>query len=174
MSWGAALLLAVVVGPAQASCIPIARFQSPALFARYPAPAITGPWRAPDVRRGEAHAFRTTLRRYGQGEPGFAGRYTVVENGCGAGAICPAFVDRSTGRVSFVPALRVVTWLSGDLGDDHERLTYRRDSRLLVVVGARNERAATAGVSLYDWRGGGPRLIRFVAQRKLCRRSAAG
>lgn len=163
-----ALLLASMAAPVQATCIPVASFQSSAVFARYPVAAAHGPWRMPDVRRGEAHLYRTSLRDFGQGEPDFAGRFKVVENGCGAGAICPIFVDRLSGRVTFVPDLRVVTWMPGDLDSSHERLAFSRDSRLLVVTGARNEVEATAGVSLYDWRGGAPRLVRFVPQARLC------
>lgn len=169
----AALLALLAASPAQAApCVPMAHFWSPALFARYPALPRKGPWRAPDVRRGEAHLYRTSLRRYSQGEPDFAGQFKIVENGCGTGAICPIFVDRSTGQVSFRPEMRVVTWMSGDMGTDHERLIHRRDSRLLVLVGARNEDDKTAGVSLYDWHASGPRLVRFVAQNRLCEERA--
>jgi hypothetical protein len=154
-------------GPAHAGCVRIAHLWSPAVFARYPAATVKGPWRQPDVRRGEPHRFRTMVRLLGQGEPDFAGRYKVAKIGCGAGAACPAFVDRASGKVAFPPALRVLGILPVDLGAS-KTLTYRRDSRLLVLVGMRNEDERTAGASLFEWRGNRPHLIRFVPHRQLC------
>lgn len=152
-------------------CVALGDLGAPAVFARYPAVTPRVRWRAPDVRDGEARLFRTRLREGSVGAPNFAGRYSVVEIGCGAGAVCPAFVDRATGRVRFEPAFRVVAELGGrfaDAGIDYERLTYRSGSRLLLVVGAPNEVARQAGARLYDWRGGRAHLVRFVPVAALC------
>lgn len=152
---------------AQASCIPIETFWSPALFARYPVKSSQGPWRVPNVLGGEAHRFRTMVNRYGQGEPDFAGHYRILSLGCGTGSDCPIFVDRASGRVAFSPVLRVASLMPVDLGASR-RLTYRRDSRLLVLIGVRDEDEKTAGASLFEWRAGGLHLIRFVPRRRLC------
>ena len=66
-----------------------------------------------------------------------------------------------------MPTLRVLSYMPVDLGAS-TRLTCHRDSRLMVLVGTRNEDERTAGVSLYEWREQGPRLIRFVPERQLC------
>lgn len=167
----AATLAAPVRAVAPGRCVAIEDVATHVPFARYPAAASAHRWRGPEVRRGEAHLFRTVLREGSVGPPNFAGHYTVVEIGCGAGATCPAFVDRTTGRVRFAPGLRVVVELGGRIpaaGRDHQRLTYRRDSRLLVATGMPNEVESDAGVHLYDWHGGRLSLVRFVPAAALC------
>jgi hypothetical protein len=129
------------------------------------------PWRTPDVRRGEAHRVRTALRQQGKGPPDFAGYVKVVWIGCGTGSVCPAFVDLKAGRAIFPPALKVVSesFAIRDVpGIDDLRLIYRPDSRLLAVVGVRNEDNRLEGVYLYDWNDGQPKLIRSVPIRALC------
>src|SRR5207253_2065862 len=120
-------------------------------FDKYPARTVTRSWRVPDVRRGDAHLYRTALRGASAGPPDFAGIYRLVRLGCGAGSACPAFVNSETARVTFARELRVVSWMPNDLAPDDrsapERLTYRKDSRLLVVLGVRNEDARTSGTS---------------------------
>lgn len=171
------LVLAAAAMPLPAAaeaCMTVRSLVSPAVFARYPATVARPPWRAPDVRPGDAHFFRTRLREDSRGSPDFAGHYKLVPIGCGAGTICPAFVDKRSGRVIWAPQFRSVSWIFSDFrdADDIERLTYRRDSRLLVVFGARNEDARFEGVSFYDWRGGRAHLVRFVPAERLCQEEA--
>jgi len=164
-------LAATAAGVADPPCRPdIAALTAPALFARYPALAAPpARWHAPDVRRGEARTFRTVLRRYGRAPADFAGRYRIVPIGCGAGAVCPAFVDGESGQVRFDPALRVAAALSVEAaGAGFETLTYRPDSRLLVVIGAANEDAARRGVTYYEWRGGRLAPLAFLPLAGFC------
>jgi len=176
MTWRTLLALAAMLAPhpamaAPESCLQVSQLLSPKIFRRYPARSGLGPWREPDVRHGNAHLYRTRLREDAQGRPDFAGHYKMVALGCGAGTICPAIVNKATGKVHFVAEFRNVGWeLNYFAGaKDVERLTYRRDSRLLVVFGIRNEQERTGGVTLYDWRGGKPHIVRFVPSAKLCR-----
>lgn len=164
------VLFPLPVAATPKNCVLVKQLLSPAAFRRYPAKPAHGLWRAPDVRNGTARLFRTRLRDDARGAPDFAGRYKVVRLGCGAGAICPAIVDRVSGRVTFVPQFHSVSWILSDFAGarDVERLTFRRDSRLLAIFGLRNEDQRTSGVSLYDWRGGRPRLVRFVPAVQLC------
>jgi hypothetical protein len=131
-----------------------------------------GPWRSPDVSHGNAHAYRTVLKREGALPPDFAGHIRVVRIGCGAGSVCPAFADRSNGRVTFDPRLAVVSWMTEEPGvrqpANSERLNYRRDSSLLVVLGVRNEEERTSGATLYRWTAGALHLVRFVPRNGLC------
>jgi hypothetical protein len=158
------------------ACLSQSALVARAPFDKYPARTATTSWRVPDVRRGDAHLYRTALRRASAGPPDFAGIYRLVWIGCGAGSACPAFLNRETGRVTFAPELRVVSWMPNDLAPDDrpapERLTYRKDSRLLVVLGVRNENARTSGFTLYEWRGERLHLIRFVSQAQLCSRAS--
>lgn len=159
-----------------ATCVNLSDLVSPVAFARYPAEhATSATWRGPDVTRGRAHLYRTMLRENVSGTPDFAGHYTVVHIGCGAGLACPAFVDRRTGRVFFPPAIRSVYFLPADTepAGATDPLTYQADSRLLVILGARNEEDRTSGVTQYDWRDGNPRQLRFVPEASLCRNGKA-
>ena len=163
-------LAAMLAAPAGAAdhCVSLTRLTAPASFARFTSRPPRAPhWRGADTRRGEAHLFRTALAQASRVTPNFAGRVSVVEIGCGMGAVCPAFVDRVSGRVRFDPALRVLVepltpTVSGEL------LTYRRNSRLLVALGLPNEVEAQAGAHLFEWRDGRLHRLRFVAMRQLC------
>ena len=118
---------------------------------------------------GDAHEFRTVIRREAASGPNFAGRYTIVRIGCGAGNVCPAIVDAGNGRVFFPPMTRVVSQLPFDAPvHDLERLNHRLDSRLLVVIGSLNEEPATAGFHELEWRGDQLRRVRFVPYAELC------
>lgn len=170
----ASVILALPAEAASRDCVPVKQLLSTHAFQRYPAGSAHGPWRMPNVQQGTAHLFRTSIRADARGAPDFAGRYKVIQLGCGAGTVCPAFVDRVSGNVVFVPEFRNVSWVLSDFAGakEVERLTYRRDSRLLVIFGSRNEDERTAGLSLYDWRAGRPHLVRFVPATKLCRENA--
>jgi hypothetical protein len=159
-----------------AACLSQNALVGHAPFGRYPARLATTRWRLPDVRRGDAHLYRTVLRHDGAAPPDFAGVYRLVWIGCGSGSACPAFVNRKTGRVTFAPELRVISWMPHDEAPDGlpaaERLTYRKDSRLLVVLGLRNEQIPTSGFTMYEWRDDRLHLIKFVPQVRLCARTS--
>jgi len=167
---GAALLApAALVGQAVPCRPDIAALTDPALFARYPArSAAPSRWRAADVRRGWARTYRTMLRRYGGGPADLAGAYRVVGIGCGASAVCAAFVDGRSGRVIFAPALREVSAMTFEADVGFEMLTYRRDSRPPAVIGAPNEDERRRAVSHYDSRDGRPRRVGFLGTRDFC------
>jgi hypothetical protein len=87
------------------------------------------------------------------------------------------FIDLKTGKVTFLSSLQSVEWnyaVADDLvevpGIEDSRLVYRPDSRLLVAVGMRNEDERLGGATLYDWRDGAPRLIRFIPRKMFCLR----
>ena len=155
-----------------AACVKLSGLVSTAAFRRYAVhPAAQAVWRGVDVRKGQAHLFRTALRSQAVGLPNFAGHYTVARLGCGSGTVCPAFIDRANGHVLFLPAMKSVFALEGNEtpATGYDRLAYRRDSQLLVLLGAGNEDMRTSGVSLYRWNEGKPSLIRFVPEPSLCR-----
>lgn len=67
----------------------------------------------------QARQFRTRLTEGAKQGPNFAGRYTVVEWGCGTNCQQIAVIDVRTGRVS--------DWLTTELGS-----SYRLDSKLFI------------------------------------------
>jgi len=124
---------------------------------------------APAVRSGRARLYRTAIRDGASEGINFAGHYTIVRIGCGAATICPAILDRMTGRVYFPPQLSSAGAFPVDTGaTDVDILTYRPDSQFLIVVGLPNEKEQAAGVSHFVWRSNRLHLVRFTPAARLC------
>ena len=70
-------------------------------------------------------SLRTRITEGARSGANFAGKWAIVEIGCGAGCLSAFLVDISTGRVSTLPTS----------GEDYASLTlkYRLDSRLLIA-----------------------------------------
>lgn len=79
-------------------------------------------------------AFRTRLREAARNRPNFAGRYILTAWGCGAGCQIGAAIDAKTGRVYWFPHAATFDYDT----DDYEPIKFRRDSRLLIIFGARD------------------------------------
>jgi hypothetical protein len=123
----------------------------------------------PNVSSGRARLYRTRIREGAEQGPNFADRYTIIRIGCGAATLCVAIEDATTGQVYFPPELRSVEALIVDTGRVAvDTLNFRRDSRLLIVVGSPNEQRRRAGISYYTWRSGRLSLIRFTPAAELC------
>ena len=144
-------------------------------FEDYPAgPPFRGTPAPPRLLSREARLFRTVIRRAAADGPDFAGHFTVAAWGCGSSCMSGAVVDARSGRVLFPDAMQDVTAIhvTGREPDGSEppfyALRWRRDSRLLVVVGAQHEDEARDGVAFYLWTGTGLRLLRFVSWAALC------
>jgi len=131
-------------------------------------PSETSPAHMPDVRTGTAYLYRTVIREGAKRGSDFAGHYRAIRIGCGAATVCLAIADTQNGKVYFPAELERATALLVDTGTDVDTLNYRRNSRLLVVVGLPNEEPARAGMSYYTWRSGKLSLIRFTPAAKLC------
>lgn len=178
LRWAAILTLIALtagspaVGETQTPDCPsrIAGLVASEFFDQMPATVPKAMTRArPIVAAGEAHLFRTAIREGARHGPNFAGHYTLIPIGCGAGTVCVAIADAQTGRVYFPPELRNATALMTDTGgQDVEILNYRKNSRLLVVIGSPNEDSERAGVSYYSWGSGKLSLTRFIPAAWLC------
>jgi hypothetical protein len=81
--------------------------------------------------------YATRLRELSHQKPNFAGHYTLVSWGCGASCVMAAAIDAETGKVTWLP-FTLCCW---DVTIS-EPLEFRRDSRLLVAHGSRNETGA--------------------------------
>jgi hypothetical protein len=146
---------------------PFAKLLGREVFNRYPAPPVHVVRPAvPLVSYGLAHLYRTVIREQAKLGPDFAGHFTIVRIGCGAGTACLAVADASTGRVFFSQTLKSVYILRDA---DVERLNYRRDSSLLIAAGSPNEDDSREGLSYYLWQHDKFRLIRFIPAAELCR-----
>ncbi|HJZ69124.1 MAG TPA: hypothetical protein VKF81_13445 [Blastocatellia bacterium] len=100
----------------------------------------------------EARRYRTVIREGAREGPNFAGHYTIVQWGCGAGCAQFAVVDAKTGAV-FMPSFYVGprAFVEGQSGEPDEPIQFRIDSRLLIVSGAPNEKSE--GIYYYKWDG---------------------
>src|SRR5262249_31492183 len=117
----------------------------------------------PDVTsHPRARTYRTALRQEVKEQPDFAGHYTLVQIGCGAGCVIVAIVEARSGRVFFPGALRQIH--SAGWGHEPRGAEYRLSSRLLVVHGQVNSEEAPNGLSYFEWTGRQLKLLRFEAR----------
>jgi len=104
--------------------------------------------------------FRTRIREGAREGPNFAGRFTVVEWGCGSGCISFAVVDAVTGRVYRAPfALLGVPYLGTKSGRAYQGLVYRLNSRLLIADGCPQD--GNCGTYYLEWTGRRWNQIKF-------------
>jgi hypothetical protein len=109
------------------------------------------------VSSSRARMFRTMLRTNAEEGVNFAGHYIVATWGCGSDCHSLAIIDARTGNVYFTPS---VLWVGGQLYQEEDRLQFRKDSRLLIVAGARNDEGS--GRYFYVWRNNQLKFIRAV------------
>ena len=103
------------------------------------------------------------IRNGAKDGPNFAGHYTIVFWGCGAGCISLALADAITGKVFHPKDLQVIDTTNVDFdGFDDELVKFKLDSKLLVVVGAINEESTRRGISYFVWENAALHRIRFV------------
>ena len=133
-------------------------------FADYPVGEIYSGEHARVVLTKDYRAFRTRLREAAREKPNFAGRYIVAAWGCGAGCRMGAVIDARTGRVYQLPYEATLDY---DAGLDFEPIRFRRDSRLLIIFGARDnedesEMEKDFGTHYYVFERGRFRQVYFV------------
>jgi hypothetical protein len=78
--------------------------------------------------------FAARLREISGRKINSAGHYTLASWGCGASCISTVAIDARTGHVVWLP-FTVCCWAL----EVSEPIEFRRDSRLIVVHGSRNE-----------------------------------
>ena len=122
------------------------------LFAKYSVEtSFDGRPAPPLLTDPSARLYRTRIREGVAKGVVFAGHYEVAIWGCGAGCTSFAIIDAFTGKVSFFPASISQNREAG------ERLTYRRDSRAIHVIGSLNEEDSAD--RWYVWSGKGFDLV---------------
>jgi hypothetical protein len=143
-------------------------------FEDFPAKRYAGPNAAPDVRtEPRSRIYRTQLKGWATEKPNFAGHYILATWGCGTGCTQIAVIDALTGKVFHPPGARtnsivdVHDELLVDEGSSPRRadfgaLRYSADSRLLILIGTPEDRAANRGISYFVWDNDALKRIRFV------------
>jgi hypothetical protein len=105
----------------------------------------------------EDKAFRTRLTEAAKEKPNFAGHYILTTWGCGAECMMGAAIDARTGKVYWWN-FSVCCW--GATDEKFEPISFRRDSKLIVFSGLRNEKEGDDGAHFYKFENG-----RFVHLR---------
>jgi hypothetical protein len=135
---------------------------NPPAFADFPAErASAKPSRAlrPSLTTKKSRLFRTVIREDFAEPANFAGHYRVTIWGCGTDCRDFAIADKNTGSVYTMPGESNV---SGVMGNDDDRISFRPDSRLFIVAGCFNEDQACQDKPkklFYEWTGKRLRLI---------------
>ncbi|WP_263379635.1 hypothetical protein [Granulicella paludicola] len=122
------------------------------LFPKYQVRStFTGRPSPPILSSHDAHEFRTRIREGVAKGVVFAGHYEVAVWGCGSGCLSFAVIDAFTGRVTFFPA---TVSQNREVG---ERLTYKRNSEAIHIIGSLNEEDSAD--RWYVWDGNSFNLI---------------
>ena len=182
----AALLALAASGASAEPCLSVADALAKApKFSDYRV-ARQKPFRAArvDTRPREAHLFRSALRDAAKAGANFAGHYAIAGWGCGTSCLDWGVIDLKSGKVVFDKERRVVSnlsseWASNDeaiarfqaqgAASDFDLLAFRKDSALIVVLGAPGEDEARAGLTWLRWTGKRFAAVHFVPQTALCR-----
>lgn len=121
-----------------------AQFTGDLKFTDYPATAYVGPITLPDFNGAASDDadYRTVITDAVHGGVNFAGAYTVVEIGCGAGCRIDKIVDLRSGQISDLP-------VGGEANPDL-MLDYKPDSALLEAQWDGDSGCARA---FFQWTG---------------------
>ena len=119
------------------------------------------------LKTAEDRRFRTMIRTGAATGPNFAGHFTVVEWGCGAGCVAAVVVDAATGEIHRAPfkelgwALRKYEGKYKSNDDKFQEMEYKVDSRLLVARGCLDE-SEKCGSYFWEWNGTEFRLVKMI------------
>ncbi len=137
--FGAAALFALAAAPLPAASPPIPQFDN------FPAPAWSGRVSPTVIQSADDRKFAARLRQLSGRAPNFAGHYTMSSWGCGASCTMSVAVDAQTGNVIWLP-FTVCCWNP----DIEQPVQFRRDSKLVIVHGSRNETGNGTYYYLFD------------------------
>lgn len=90
----------------------------------------------PKLVSSQDREFRTRIAEASRQRVNFAGHYVLSSFGCGASCVMSFALDKKSGEVAWLP-FTVCCW--DDVKADAEPISYKKDSRLLVITGSRNE-----------------------------------
>jgi hypothetical protein len=127
-------------------------------FEQFPATEkFSGKPAAPVLKTSGDRGFRTMIREGASKGPNFAGYLTIATWGCGSSCWQIAVIDARTGQINHdLPELFSFWSLKFPDGTDDDRdafepLSYRLDSRLLIMHGCPNEKDCS--LRYYEWTG---------------------
>jgi hypothetical protein len=132
-------------------------------FEDFPAGEIyKGRSATPKVVDQGARLFRTRIREGAEKGPRFAGRYAVAQWGCGSGCGSMALVNSEDGSVHWAP----FSILAIPVDQEQPAVSFRLDSRLLIVRGCPEDNFSACGSYYYEWTGKAFKLLRKIPAKK--------
>jgi hypothetical protein len=126
-----------------------------------------------------AREYRTVLRQELAQGPNFAGHYRVAVWGCGSSCAMFAVIDTDTGRVMTPESFSHTSGVYFDIEvrkayprsqSDSWLFAFRKDSRLLVVLGDLDEDESREGAFYFALDGEQLKLVHTTAVKKDCER----
>lgn len=126
-----------------------------------------------------AREYRTVLRQELAQGPNFAGHYRVAAWGCGSSCAMLAVIDTDTGRVMTPESFSHTSGVYFDVEvreafpesqSDSFLFAFRKDSRLLVVLGDLDEDESHEGAFYFVLDGERLKLVHTTAVNKDCER----
>lgn len=103
----------------------------------------------PKLLSNQDREFKTRLVEASKHNVNFAGHYVLSWFGCGASCIMAFALDKNSGKVSWLPFTVCCTEA---VDAQAAPLVFKKDSRLVVVTGSRNEQGK--GVYFYEFNQG--------------------
>ena len=103
----------------------------------------------PKIVSSQDQEFKTRIIDASKLSINFAGHYILSSFGCGASCVMSFALDKKSGDVSWLP---FTVCCSDSVETGADPLAFRKDSRLLVITGSRNEKGS--GVYYYEFRNG--------------------
>ena len=119
-------------------------------FEQYPDPVVrlkSSP--PPRLVSRQDREYRTRIAEASREEVNFSGHYVLSSFGCGSSCVMSFALDKKSGKVSWLP---FTVCCADSVATDAMPLSFRKDSRLLVVTGSRNEDGK--GVYYYEFKRG--------------------
>lgn len=90
----------------------------------------------PKLASSKDREFKTRIIEASRQRVNFAGHYVLSSFGCGSSCIMSFALDKNSGEVAWLP-FSICCW--GNINVDSEPISFRKDSRLVIVTGSRNE-----------------------------------
>lgn len=116
-------------------------------FEAYPAAAFKGKPAAAKVERASDRMFRTRIREGAAKGPNFAGHFTIVQWGCGAGCVESVIVDAADGAVYHMPSSELpchdALCSMNQLCHQGEAFSFQLQSELLIARGCQGDALQT-------------------------------
>lgn len=118
----------------------------------------------------DARMFRTNLRNAAKGGVNFAGHFVVATWGCGTNCSQTALIDARNGKVFFPSILEGASFGFCDLGDVDEPLSYKANSRMLILYGMKagdiDRDNGKCGIYYFEWTGAAFKQLKFVEKKR--------